>query len=333
MFRKQDKKSLEERQTRILEEKAKQEEGKTPFAQLYQDPNTFKKINDYAVARFGKAGLPLPNESKEDYVKRWASHMRMLSTGNLISGTQELSYLNSASRADLLKAKDAYDLFENTASAFSPKGQQGFKPVLDVLGSVLSDPTTAISLGAGTLAKSAFLQKASQQGFKAALASRLGATAVTAVPAVEGGGAAVSNVLEQKRTITTDAAQLAEIKDILPTLTQEDQAKIKPEQATPLKKSLDDVIDGASRSTVLPNGIKMEKLSLSPEEAQYLETRKFSAEEIARIFGVPASMIGAKDGIKSSVEQEYQDFYARTLASYAINIVLVKVLKYCVVSR
>jgi HK97 family phage prohead protease len=31
-------------------------------------------------------------------------------------------------------------------------------------------------------------------------------------------------------------------------------------------------------------------------------------------------MIGAKDGIKSSVEQEYQDFYARTLASYAINI-------------
>lgn len=229
VFRKQDKKTLDERQARILEEKAKQDEGKTPFAQLYQDPNTFKKINDYAIARFGKAGLPLPEESKEEYVKRWASHMRMLSTGNLISGTQELSYLNSASRADLLKAKDAYDLFENTASAFSPKGQQGFKPVLDVLGSVLSDPTTAISLGAGTLAKSAFLQKASQQGFKAALASRLGATAVTAVPAVEGGGAAVSNVLEQKRTITTDAAQLAEIKDILPTLTQEDQAKIKPD--------------------------------------------------------------------------------------------------------
>jgi glycolate oxidase len=44
------------------------------------------------------------------------------------------------------------------------------------------------------------------------------------------------------------------------------------------------------------------------------------SEEIARIFGVPASMIGASAGIKSSVEQEYQDFYARTLMSYAINI-------------
>jgi HK97 family phage portal protein len=101
-------------------------------------------------------------------------------------------------------------------------------------------------------------------------------------------------------------------------LTSDSQIKI--DQAGPLKKSLDDVIDGASRSAVMPNGIKMEKLSLSPEEAQYLETRKFSSEEIARIFGVPASMIGATAGIKSSVEQEYQDFYARTLMSYAINI-------------
>ena len=101
-------------------------------------------------------------------------------------------------------------------------------------------------------------------------------------------------------------------------LTSDSQIKI--DQAGPLKKSLDDVIDGASRSAVMPNGIKMEKLSLSPEEAQYLETRKFSSEEIARIFGVPASMIGAKDGAMSSVEQEYQDFYARTLMSYAINI-------------
>jgi HK97 family phage portal protein len=74
------------------------------------------------------------------------------------------------------------------------------------------------------------------------------------------------------------------------------------------------------RSTVLPQGVEMERLSLSPQEAQYIESRTFSAEEIARIFGVPASMIGAKEGIKSSVEQEYQDFYARTLMAYCKNI-------------
>ena len=98
------------------------------------------------------------------------------------------------------------------------------------------------------------------------------------------------------------------------------QGKIDEAQAKPLRQSLDDVIDGNKRSTVLPSGVEMERLSLSPQEAQYIESRSFSAEEIARIFGVPASMIGAKDGIKSSVEQEYQDFYARTLIAYCKNI-------------
>jgi HK97 family phage portal protein len=96
--------------------------------------------------------------------------------------------------------------------------------------------------------------------------------------------------------------------------------KIDEAQARPLRQSLDDVIDGNMRSTVLPQGVEMERLSLSPQEAQYIESRTFSAEEIARIFGVPASMIGAKEGIKSSVEQEYQDFYARTLMAYCKNI-------------
>jgi HK97 family phage portal protein len=98
------------------------------------------------------------------------------------------------------------------------------------------------------------------------------------------------------------------------------QGKIDEAQAKPLRQSLDDVIDGNKRSTVLPSGVEMERLCLSPQEAQYIESRQFSAEEIARIFGVPASMIGAKDLGKTSVEQEYQDFYARTLMAYCKNI-------------
>ena len=96
--------------------------------------------------------------------------------------------------------------------------------------------------------------------------------------------------------------------------------RIDEAQARPLRQSLDDVIDGNVRSTVLPQGVEMERLSLSPQEAQYIESRTFSAEEIARIFGVPSSMIGAKDAGKTSVEQEYQDFYARTLMAYCKNI-------------
>jgi len=189
-----------------LEREKKIKESQFSFKDLSENPDNFKAINDYAVARFGKEGAILPNETKDDYVKRWASHMRMLSFGNLISGTQEIQYLNNASREDLLKAKKAYDIFDNTASYFSEKGQKGFTPVLDALGSVISDPTTAISLGAGTVAKNVFVKEAATKGIRAALASRLGTTAALTVPTVEGTGAALGNVQEQRRKLVTQDA-------------------------------------------------------------------------------------------------------------------------------
>lgn len=43
---------------------------------------------------------------------------------------------------------------------------------------------------------------------------------------------------------------------------------------------------------LLPFGFKYQRVSVSPDEAQYIETRKLGAEEIARIFSVPGSLIG-----------------------------------------
>jgi hypothetical protein len=212
-----------------LEREKKIKESQFSFKDLSENPDNFKAINDYATARFGKEGVMLPNETKDDYVKRWASHMRMLSFGNLISGTQEIQYLNNASREDLLKAKKAYDIFDNTASYFSDKGQKGFTPVLDALGSVISDPTTAISLGAGTIAKNVFVKEAATKGIRAALTSRLGATAALTVPTVEGTGAALGNVQEQRRKLVTqDAAN----KDTRAKVEQAKQvvAQLPPEQ-------------------------------------------------------------------------------------------------------
>jgi len=82
--------------------------------------------------------------------------------------------------------------------------------------------------------------------------------------------------------------------------------------ATALRQSLDDVVNGQRRSTVLPEGVKMERMSLSPQEAMYIEQRKFSVEEISRIFGVPLSVLNA--GVAGTdVELEMQQFYAQTL--------------------
>ena len=81
---------------------------------------------------------------------------------------------------------------------------------------------------------------------------------------------------------------------------------------TALRQSLDDIIDGQRRSGVMPEGVKMERMSLSPQEAMYIEQRKFSVEEISRIFGVPLSVLNAGNS-GTDVELEMQQFYAQTL--------------------
>ncbi|WP_234782512.1 phage portal protein [Sphingopyxis macrogoltabida] len=51
----------------------------------------------------------------------------------------------------------------------------------------------------------------------------------------------------------------------------------------------------AGRPMLLDNGLSWTQLSINPEDAQMLESRKFSGEEICRLFGVPPAMVGYGD--------------------------------------
>lgn len=51
----------------------------------------------------------------------------------------------------------------------------------------------------------------------------------------------------------------------------------------------------AGRPMLLDNGVTWQQLTISPEDAQMLESRKFSGEEICRLFGVPPAMVGYGD--------------------------------------
>ena len=64
---------------------------------------------------------------------------------------------------------------------------------------------------------------------------------------------------------------------------------------------------------VLEEGMKYTPISISPNEAQFLETRKFQINEIARIFRVPPHMVG--DLEKSSFSNIEQQSLARVLIS------------------
>lgn len=67
---------------------------------------------------------------------------------------------------------------------------------------------------------------------------------------------------------------------------------------------------------VLTEGLTAKELSLSSEDAQLIEARKFQVVDIARAFGVPPHMIGETSGssaVGAGYEQQARDFVMHTL--------------------
>ena len=77
-----------------------------------------------------------------------------------------------------------------------------------------------------------------------------------------------------------------------------------------------------SNSTIiLEEELTFKPISISPEQAQFLASRQFSIEEVARIFNVPPHML--KDLTKSSfnnIEMQSQEFVTYTLMPYITRI-------------
>ncbi|POP53073.1 phage portal protein [Zhongshania marina] len=58
-------------------------------------------------------------------------------------------------------------------------------------------------------------------------------------------------------------------------------------------------VSNAHNPAILEDGLKWQSLTVNPEEAQFLETRRFQVSEIARIFGLPPHMIADVSGSTS----------------------------------
>ncbi len=72
---------------------------------------------------------------------------------------------------------------------------------------------------------------------------------------------------------------------------------------------------------VLEEGMKFHQLSIPPEEAQFLETRKFQINEIARIFRIPPHMVGDLEKSSfSNIEQQSLEFVKYTLSPWVVRI-------------
>ena len=75
----------------------------------------------------------------------------------------------------------------------------------------------------------------------------------------------------------------------------------------------------AHKIAVLEEGMKYTPISISPNEAQFLETRKFQINEIARIFRVPPHMVGDLEKSSfSNIEQQSLEFVKYTLEPWLV---------------
>ena len=89
-----------------------------------------------------------------------------------------------------------------------------------------------------------------------------------------------------------------------------------------VKESWNSAYQGSANShrvAVLEEGMKYQPIGISPEQAQFLETRKFQINEIARIFRVPPHMLADLEKSSfSNIEQQSLEFVKYTLDPWVV---------------
>jgi HK97 family phage portal protein len=91
-----------------------------------------------------------------------------------------------------------------------------------------------------------------------------------------------------------------------------------------LRESVNEMHNGLSRShrlLILEQGMSYKQMGIPPDQAQFLETRKFQVTEIARFFRVPPHMIyDLERATFSNIEQQSLEFVKYTLLPWIIRV-------------
>lgn len=102
----------------------------------------------------------------------------------------------------------------------------------------------------------------------------------------------------------------------------EHPGKLGTEARKNLKTSWEEMYKGLEQShriAILEEGLKWHQIGIAPEEAQFLETRKFQLNDIARIFRVPPHLIGDLErSTFSNIEHSSIDFVVHTIRPWLV---------------
>ena len=99
------------------------------------------------------------------------------------------------------------------------------------------------------------------------------------------------------------------------------KAVLKPDQARDLGRRWQENYGGnrSQGTAVLDNDAKFERVTIPPEEAQFIETRKFQLADIARWYRVPPHMIGDLERATfANIEHQGLQFVTHTLRPWLV---------------
>ncbi len=79
-------------------------------------------------------------------------------------------------------------------------------------------------------------------------------------------------------------------------------------------------LGNAHKTAILEEGMKIERMTIPPDQAQFLQTRVFQVEEVARWFLIPPHMIGdlKNSATRANVEEQGIQFVRNTIRPYAV---------------
>jgi HK97 family phage portal protein len=74
-------------------------------------------------------------------------------------------------------------------------------------------------------------------------------------------------------------------------------------------------MDNSHKTAILEEGMNLQKVSISPQESQFLETRKFGVEDIARFFRIPLAYLGSLENssTRANIEEQGIQFQRNTV--------------------
>ena len=102
----------------------------------------------------------------------------------------------------------------------------------------------------------------------------------------------------------------------------EHPGRLSPDGHTNLKNDLQEKYQGLGKAhqvMLLEEGMKFQRTSIPPNDAQFLETRKFQRSEIAAFFHVPPHMIGDLERATfSNIEEQSLEFVVYTMRPWLV---------------